>query len=241
LPRNLRQKLRDIFPTNDENRKICKILRSLNKNISILDVGCGYGDKMELLNRIGFNNILGVDINRKIVKKDLEKGLNVMHVDDFWNCMADKQFDLIIMSHIVEHFNWSDLIDFLDKYLDKLRIGGYLLIITPTFNKLFFEDFDHVKPYYPGAFRQLFSGPEIQFQRPLKQRMKLENIYFRRSQIYTLFFRHIYLSDMSTVRRMVALFIYRVLRVLFTLSFGLLGRTTGWIGLYKKEGCWTDS
>ena len=57
------------------------------------------------------------------------------------------QYDVLVMSHIIEHFQYQDLIKFIESYLGCLKTGGLLLIATPVMNPSFYDDFDHVKPY----------------------------------------------------------------------------------------------
>ena len=92
-----------------------KALNIIDKDSKILDVGCGFGSKIEFLNTLGFLNITGVEINQETVKSCQNKGLNVYHTSSFEK--LDTQYDLILMSHIVEHFNYNDLFCFLSKYL----------------------------------------------------------------------------------------------------------------------------
>ena len=50
------------------------------------------------------------------------------------------------MSHVIEHFAPSDLLVFMDGYIDLLRPGGHLIIATPLMSPYFYDDFDHIKP-----------------------------------------------------------------------------------------------
>ena len=73
---------------------------NLNYNSSILDVGCGNGEFLLELNKMGFNNLLGIDTyldqdidysdNLKIIKKNLKD------INSTW--------DVVIFNHSFEHF-----------------------------------------------------------------------------------------------------------------------------------------
>lgn len=222
--------MREYFPGDDETKKLKRILSDLERDINILDVGCGYGGRIKTLREMGFYNILGVEINNEIVERDIERGLNVVSVREFWNSQKEATFDLIVMSHIIEHFQWHDLLEFLESYLDLLRLDGHLLIVTPLLHDLFFHDYDHVKPYYPTAIKQILGMVDAQVQAQSKHHLVLEKLYFRRSQISCSNFRSLYLNN----RNKLPLLLHRFLKIMFIISCGIVGRKTGWIGLFRK-------
>ena len=51
-----------------ESRRIGKLLsKHIKTDSKILDIGCGYGDKIEELLSLGFTNVSGVEINKTLV------------------------------------------------------------------------------------------------------------------------------------------------------------------------------
>ena len=54
---------------NDERNKFQLVLDEFDRNISILEVGCGNGRNLIMLKKMGFVNAKGVDINTKLVQK----------------------------------------------------------------------------------------------------------------------------------------------------------------------------
>jgi len=85
------------------------LLKKINSNDKILDVGCGKGRVIESLIPIT-NNITGVDfdesaiiIAEKIIKEDI-----VLICDDIFNYLnknINEKFDVIILSHVLEHID----------------------------------------------------------------------------------------------------------------------------------------
>jgi 2-polyprenyl-3-methyl-5-hydroxy-6-metoxy-1,4-benzoquinol methylase len=87
------------FPPIDGLEAIKKL--NLDKETKILDVGCGTGTLLKILQDIGFNKTLGVDL---YIEKDiiLEEGLKIIKGSIF--SIEEKQ-DLIIFNHSFEHIS----------------------------------------------------------------------------------------------------------------------------------------
>ena len=223
---------------NDKNyqeRELLKILNSFSRKIKVLDVGCGYGRNIKLLNKNKFNNIVGIEVNEEILKKNRKNGLLCYTPDDFLNNFKREEFDVILMSHIIEHFSYNDLKFFLDKYLEFLKKDGRLIIVTPLMTKFFYKDFDHVKPYDPLGLSKFFSH-DSQLQFYSKYQMKLENLYFRKSPYKLKNFRSLYIKKNSiSIVNKIPGFINIILAIFFRLTGGAIGYISGWIGEFKRD------
>ncbi|NDV27285.1 bifunctional 2-polyprenyl-6-hydroxyphenol methylase/3-demethylubiquinol 3-O-methyltransferase UbiG [Desulfovibrio sp. JC010] len=208
-----------------------KILAPLDRSMSILEVGCGRGEKTDFLRAQGFNNILSVEKNEFQVRECCKRGLNVVTLDEFaQNHSADK-FDFIVLSHIIEHFDFEGLVDFIDGYLNHLKPGGLLLIATPMLHPHFWLDLDHRKPYYPQGIKNFYSGAGEQVGFTSKYRLKLKDIRFRRSPFRIKNDRNLLLKKND-----LPMLVFNLISAaLFKCSFGLLGYKTAWIGLYELK------
>jgi SAM-dependent methyltransferase len=211
------------------------ILKFLNKyciqersQCSVLDVGCGMGKKMTAIAQAGYE-VLGVDVNPQLVEANKKKGLNCITAEDF--LQTQNQFDVILMSHIIEHFNPEALKDFMDSYLDRLKVGGHLIIATPLLTEYFFEDFDHVKPYLPVGILMVFGKAATQVQYYSRNKLGLKDIKFRKRPYRFIHARGKYIRNWTTK-------IYQVIEfiniLLCFISYGLCGRKDGWVGIFKK-------
>lgn len=100
----------------------------INKNAAILDIGIREGAFIEFLKEKGFNNLYGIDIYEKSIELAKEKGINceVANAQEF---SLAKQFDLIVMSHVLEHC--PDPASVLDCVYTHLNIDGILFIEVP--------------------------------------------------------------------------------------------------------------
>lgn len=206
----------------------------LPENHSFLDVGCGYGRKMEWLKELGIN-ATGVDINPTHVQAVRDAGMQAMSIEEFDS--IDTLFDGILMSHIIEHFTPENLLVFMDHYLSRLKTGGHLIISTPMPWVGFLEDFDHVKPYPPRSITQVFSNPETQIQYHGRSNLKLVDLALRRIPFAPQHTDLMY-SNMHQGGFLWKLRFYRLPRFchrIFRLSGGAFGgSTTGWIGVFQK-------
>jgi SAM-dependent methyltransferase len=200
----------------------------------VLDVACGYGRKMAWLREEGLT-VEGVDINPDLVAATRDQGFHCMTLDDFE--ATDERYDAMLMAHIVEHFTPPDLLVFLDGYLDRLKVGGYLLISTPLDWANFYADFDHTKTYHPKAFLSVFSLPQSQVQYHSNNRLRLIDLGLRRypknvpdyEDLYSTFYRAGLLWTLRSHG------MRRFWRALYKITGGVFGaQTTGWVGLFEK-------
>ena len=136
-----------------------KVLRRLSKmkSLKILDVGCGnesYGLARKFLNisdyvgidKVSYDGEEGYTDIPKVIFLDLDSNLDELDT-------LDNDFDLIIMSHIIEHTKKFEI--YSKKICDKLKKGGILYIETPHPRTLdfpsamgflnFYDDDTHVR------------------------------------------------------------------------------------------------
>lgn len=98
----------------------------INYNSKILDVGCGAGNFLYSLNKIGFNNLTGID---PYIKKDIIDGNVKTLKKSIHNLPNNKKFDLIISNHSFEHI--PDQLETLGKISKILSENGACLLRMP--------------------------------------------------------------------------------------------------------------
>jgi SAM-dependent methyltransferase len=101
-------------------------------NSNILDFGCGNADLLKILSNqseIRFNKLIGFDINFGMQEHFLENSLSKIFVTGNFDHVARNKFDLIILSHTLEH-----LINFeiLDTLRESLTDDGEIYIEVPN-------------------------------------------------------------------------------------------------------------
>lgn len=200
----------------------------LQQGHAILDVGCGFGAKLRLLGSRGFN-VVGVDLNEEAIGANRAAGFECVLPKEFDE--TDKTYDIVLMSHIIEHFAPAELLEFMDHYLDRLKCGGHLIVITPLMWPCFYDDFDHVKPYHPEGMSSVFCADRAQVQFKARNRLKLQRLAFRRTA-----FRVSRTSWLQSGRggRALCRIMDWMLGCLYLVSGGFISRANGWVGLFQK-------
>lgn len=94
----------------------------------VLDVGCGRGETMATLAALGWD-VRGIDPDPQAVKVARNRGLQA-HCGTIWSHTIDAGFDVIWMSHVVEHVHRP--VDVLRRCRELLAPGGTLIAVTPN-------------------------------------------------------------------------------------------------------------
>lgn len=213
---------------SEQNKIIQLVQQFATKETKIVDMGCGYGRLLSPLQDLGYT-VKGVEINQAIVEANQQKGLNCVNSAEF---EADESpVQMMILSHIIEHFTPADLFAFLNQCLSKLAPNGFLIIATPLYSHYFYDDFDHVKPYHPAGIQMVFGGSEAQVQYYSPYRLSLKDLWFRRSAFFSTLRKTSYLKTPFTrIYQMLDFF----MALLYRLSGGWIGRKDGWVGVFQK-------
>ncbi|MBT5185732.1 MAG: class I SAM-dependent methyltransferase [Kordiimonadaceae bacterium] len=196
------------------------------KSSHILDVGCGRGENLDLLKYLGYSNYIGTDISDDMLNICREKKHQVLKPNEL-----QYRFDVILMSHVIEHIESQDVINFLEFYLNKLNSDGVLIILTPTFYDGFYNDIDHTRPYLPHGILNIFTSNRISRSYKSNYQIELKELKFRRTPLFRYFMskRFTHGSDYVSVKIMDYLAI-----LMFRLSFKFIGRVTGYFAVFKK-------
>lgn len=97
----------------------------------VLDIGCGQGVCLEMMRDRGFE-AYGVELGEESARLACEeRGLNVVAGDLLALQAANESFDVVLMSHLIEHVD--DPIGILDRVRDLLKPGGLVLLSLPNY------------------------------------------------------------------------------------------------------------
>lgn len=217
-----------------EEKHLKHLFKQTLSGKSLLDIGCGQGRYLHLLQPY-CTKISGIDVNPEQVQKLRSEGFDVYLPD----ALPQQKYDVILMSHIVEHLSAKELVDFLDTYLSYLKNDGYLIILTPMPGIRFWHDYTHIRPYTPQSFGMLFGiiNAPAAFRTNIK--MQLNDIYFfndswriRNNRSY---FK---LPGMkTTITEKITQKLITIFNIfgagIHILSNGRIGTSASWMGIYK--------
>lgn len=161
---------------NFEMRRLEKLFMERYAGMSVLDIGCGQGRNFPVLEKAGCS-VTGVDANEAQVGALAAQGKNVFTPKTF---PVDGKYDVILMSHLIEHLEPITLLECFNFYLKFLKASGKLIIVTPVLGERFYYDSTHVRPYYPQSLWMMIGGFDTAMEFRSEWKMKLEDIYFFR-------------------------------------------------------------
>ena len=154
----------------------------------VLDVGCGRGEFLALLQAEGVR-ATGVDANHEMVAVARERGLDVVESDALAHLesVADGSIGGLMAAQVVEHLEPAHLMGLLATAFHKLRPGAPIVIetINPAcwlaFFSSYLRDFTHVRPIHPETLQYLlqasgFGGVTIRYSAPVPDHMKMQPI-----------------------------------------------------------------
>lgn len=129
------------------------------REAAILDIGCGLGQMLHSLRAEGYVDLAGIDVSSEAVSACMTKGLDVIKIESIADyCRtACKQYDFIVMSHVIEHIAKDEIIETLRLIRSRLlRDGGHLVVMTPNAQShtgcyWAYEDFTHTTIFTAGS------------------------------------------------------------------------------------------
>ncbi len=131
---------------------VWRLLKDLDRNLSILEVGCSGGPLMRLLQRNGFAKVAGIDINECSIELCRNLGQTTVKVaDGRATGFSDEQFDIVIASDVLEHI--EDPVQGLTEWSRILKPKGILLMFVPAFQFLWSRH-DEVNRHYRRYTKQ---------------------------------------------------------------------------------------
>jgi 2-polyprenyl-3-methyl-5-hydroxy-6-metoxy-1,4-benzoquinol methylase len=115
------------------NRRL-KGLLPADPGAPILDIACGRGEFLALLNRLGYSNATGVDVSEEQVA--IAQGHRIERVshEDFTQYLVthDTKYELMLASHVIEHLEHDEVLPALRLVASRLSQTGRLVVIVPN-------------------------------------------------------------------------------------------------------------
>ncbi len=103
---------------------------------NVLDIGCGFGENFSMLKKMGVNpNCFAIEAGENYTNRLLELGVSLLSTKD-GGVELDKNytgfFDIIFMSHVLEHFNANELETIVGNISKYLKDDGIFVCEVPN-------------------------------------------------------------------------------------------------------------
>lgn len=173
-----------------------------NHDAQILNVSCGPGYFVNLLTKLGYRNVTGIDSFPDKIAHAKKHGLNCKVATAFEHIESSVEpFDAIFCEQELNHLTKEEMLEFLALCCAKLRPGGVLIVhglngANPiTGAEALAQNFDHYNTFTEYTLRQVleythFEGIKVF---PLNlyvfYRNPLNYVLMAMSALYTAFFR----------------------------------------------------
>jgi 2-polyprenyl-3-methyl-5-hydroxy-6-metoxy-1,4-benzoquinol methylase len=126
-------------------------------NMKVLDLGCGEGEYLKYFSE----DSVGYDLASENIKEAKSSGINVGQMDLNNPVDIDDRFDVVFMSHILEHVDCPiGLLRYAQRHLNK---NGKLIVSVPNELSLillkypyYTNDGNHLYSFSPSNMKELF-------------------------------------------------------------------------------------
>ncbi len=135
-----------------------------NKDVSLLDIGPGFGELLSWLHDHGYAKARGIDISREVVDH-CNKMIphSVEEVDDPVRFLRSRiaSFERIYLFHVLEHIQKEATLDFLSAIREALTSTGELVVEVPNVGNPYtglamrYADFTHENGYTESSLGQV--------------------------------------------------------------------------------------
>lgn len=102
---------------------------AIKEDSSVIDIGCGDGYFLELLQEKGFKNVAGVTKGEEDIKNCADKGIKKIYNTDMTFTHIKEQYDVLWCRHCLEHSPYPYLT--LHEFNRLIKMNGYAYIEVP--------------------------------------------------------------------------------------------------------------
>ncbi len=148
-------------PVLESYHDIYDDLLPIDSTTRVLDVGCGLGHFLLYARARGAEHVLGVDVGSRQVELCRTMGFEAETIESIPSALRGRNtgYDLVHMSHVIEHVYPADLPDVLTAIRTALAPGGLFVIRTPNMSHwlaghMRYIDLTHVNGFTSWSLRQ---------------------------------------------------------------------------------------
>jgi SAM-dependent methyltransferase len=149
--------------TEEEFKKILPMY--IPKNYSIIEIGCGAGDTLDIFRRLGYKNVIGIDPSINSIRLCLQKGF-VGNKDIFKNNSQEWKVkkDVVFSHGMLEHYDYvpmkeiaRDFVRLARRFIVIVQPNPESLIITMR-KKMTKSKWEWERPYTANDYIQMFTS-----------------------------------------------------------------------------------
>lgn len=136
-----------------------------NREISILDCGCGQGVLISILRRLGYKDVIGIDVSMEQVELARSTGVTGVFLEDIFDHAKShsETYDVIIAIDVAEHFDKGQVLELFSAWFRLLKPGGRLIMRSPNGSSPFsgrylYSDLTHGTIYTERSVQQACSS-----------------------------------------------------------------------------------
>ena len=137
----------------------------IDRDASILDLGCGHGALLYFARQHGYTNVRGVDTSPEQVRAAKRLGIDGVVEDDLLHALSGigrDEIDCVIAFDVIEHFTKDELFAFADNVYRVLKPNGRWIIHAPNAespfgNRVRYGDLTHEQAFTRASLTQLLS------------------------------------------------------------------------------------
>jgi len=140
-----------------------------DRNITIVDLGCGYGAFVHACRLAGFENVTGVDGSAEQIEAGTRLGIPGLAEGDLiahLRTLRDAAVDIVIAFDVIEHFTKGELVGFVDEVHRVLKPGGKWIIHAPNGDspwaqRMVYGDYTHEQAFTCSSLHQLLKSSQF--------------------------------------------------------------------------------
>lgn len=136
-----------------------------DKNVKILDAGCGNGGFVYWLTQIGYKNSIGIDISKELIEIGISLNIKNIEQNDLFEHLKKNQgtYDIIFCRDVLEHFTKNEIIEIFSLFNSALKSTGKVIIqvpngYSPSFGRIFYGDFTHETLFSETLLNQIIKA-----------------------------------------------------------------------------------
>jgi len=133
------------------------------RDVNVLDLGCGHGALLYFAREAGYHRLRGIDVSPQQVEVARNIGVEGVEQGDLMAMLLSlppASQDVVVAFDVIEHFTKDELVEFVDAVHRVLKHGGRWLVHAPNAESPFgmairYGDFTHEQAFTRTSLEQL--------------------------------------------------------------------------------------